>query len=164
MNSGFFSRLSTALSIIFSRKKFVQLLQPQASPSTEPVSFQAPEGSSALQLIALLQRDGRLLDFIHDDVTAYDDAQVGAAARVVHAGLKKALLEHFSFAPIDERSEGTHITIPSDADPRAYSRVGAAQASAGILVHKGWRVTAQKLPQTTPGYDFSLIAPAEVDA
>src|SRR5689334_21310438 len=59
-------------------------LPPAASPDRQA----SPEKihASGLFLLSMLQREGRLIDFLQEDVASHPDADVGAAARVVHGG------------------------------------------------------------------------------
>lgn len=45
---------------------------------------------SALQLLALLQKEARLIDFLQEEVSQFSDEEVGAAARVIHSGGQKS--------------------------------------------------------------------------
>jgi len=120
----------------------------------------------ALGLLALLQREGRLVDFLKQDVDAFSDADVGAAARVVHAGCRKALLGHFELSRIRSESEGTSITVPEGFDGRSIKLTGNVRGTApyrGVLRHAGWRVETVRLPALVAGYDARIIAPAEVE-
>ena len=72
-----------------------------------PVPLRASDADAEIvSFLATLQARGRLVDFLMDDINAHDDAQVGAAARVVHAGCKAVLEEHFRRRPGREESEG----------------------------------------------------------
>jgi hypothetical protein len=137
----------------------------------EPVAVStavAPHSSSndtALQLLALLQREGRLIDFLQQDVTGFADADIGAAARVVHEGCKKALAAHLEILPVRGEREGGKVTLEA-VDPNAVKLVGNVSGTApfhGTLRHRGWRVAGLKLPQPVAGYDPCVLAPAEVE-
>jgi hypothetical protein len=120
----------------------------------------------ALGLLALLQREGRLVDFLKQDVDAFGDAEVGAAARVVHAGCRKALLSHFELSRIRSESEGTSVTVAEGFDGRSIKLTGNVRGGApyrGVLRHAGWRVESVRLPALVAGYDARIIAPAEVE-
>jgi hypothetical protein len=135
--------------------------KPEASPAPED------DGKKdALGLLALLQREGRLVDFLKQEVDGFGDADVGAAARVVHAGCRKALLAHFELSRIRGESEGTSISIPEGFDGRSIKLTGNVRGSApyrGVLRHAGWRVESVRLPALVAGYDPRIIAPAEVE-
>jgi len=163
MKTHFFARIGLAFKVLFSRAFTEKLLTQGARPA--PVLAKA-DTDSALQLIALLQKEGRLLDFIQEDITAYDDAQIGAATRVVHQGLRKALTTHVTLAPVAGVDEGQPLSLPADFDAHAFRLVGNISGKGpfnGTLIHKGWRAKAIELPQTAEGYDFNILAPAEVE-
>ncbi|MCB2263796.1 MAG: DUF2760 domain-containing protein [Candidatus Thiosymbion ectosymbiont of Robbea hypermnestra] len=124
------------------------------------------EPNAGLQLLGLLQRDGRLIDFLEEDVGAYSDAEVGAAARVVHEGCKETLAQHFTIEAVRAESEGDRVTLAADFDVSAVRLTGNLVGQApftGSLVHRGWRVTETRLPQVATGHDLRILAPAEVE-
>jgi hypothetical protein len=131
-----------------------------------PLANQAD--SEVVNFLAILQERGRFVDFLMDDITAYSDAQVGAAGRVLHEGCKAVLLEHFGIRPMREEGEGSKITIPTGYAPDDYRLVGKITGEApfaGTLVHHGWRVEWVKLPRLLRASADRLpaIAPAEVE-
>ena len=116
----------------------------------------------------MLQEKGRLVDFLMDDINAYRDAQVGAAARVVHAGCKGVLQEHFMINPVRPEQEGSTVQVPAGYSADEYRLVGKIAGSApfsGVLVHRGWKTGMVKLPQLLcgPADPLPAIAPAEVE-
>ena len=124
----------------------------------------APE--SALQLLGLLQQEGRFVDFLEENVSAYSDTEIGGAARVVHEGCRKALQAYLNIAPVRPESEGSRLTVPPGFDPTAVRLTGQVVGKppfTGTLRHRGWRVTAVKLPQLAEGHDVRILAPAEVE-
>jgi hypothetical protein len=109
-----------------------------------------------------------LVDFLMDDINAHDDAQVGAAARVVHAGCKAALEEHFRIRPLREESEGSKVRVAAGYSADEYRLLGKISGPApfsGVLVHHGWKTDTVKLPRILRGSTDRLpaIAPAEVE-
>lgn len=139
------------------RPRQVQVLPAANQAEAEIVSF-----------LATLQAKGRLVDFLMDDINAYDDAQVGAAARVVHAGCKAALQEHFRIAPVRPESEGATVQVPAGYPADEYRLLGKISGQApfsGVLVHHGWRTDQVKLPRILRNSTDRLptIAPAEVE-
>jgi len=121
--------------------------------------------AAALQLLGLLQREGRLIDFLQQDIAKFDDAEIGAAARVVHAGCRKALAEHAEIGPVRTEPEGERITIES-VDPAAIKLTGDVKGAppySGVLRHRGWRAASLKLPTAVADHDLSVLAPAEVE-
>jgi hypothetical protein len=121
---------------------------------------------SALQLLGLLQREGRLVDFLQDDVADFGDAEIGAAARVVHGGCRKALREHVSFEAVRDEEEETRVRVEAGFDANALRLTGNVVGEPpfeGVLQHRGWRVVEIKLPKLAKGCDLSVVAPAEVE-
>jgi hypothetical protein len=189
-NPGFFARLALAFAAFF-RVLFdaayagsVQRLASGAAPAPAPAPTPAPAAApvplpkpeapklraaptdSALQLLGLLQREGRLIDFIQEDVTAYSDADIGAAARVVHDSVKKALESHLALERVRKESEGERVTVGKGFAASELRLVGNVVGDApftGTLTHAGWRVRSIELPQLAEGHDLSVIAPAEVE-
>ncbi|WP_225785449.1 DUF2760 domain-containing protein [Xenophilus sp. Marseille-Q4582] len=136
---------------------------PVAAPS--PVRATA-DVDAALQLLALLQREARFVDFLQEDIAPYSDAEVGGAARMLHGGARKVLAETFDLAPIRAESEGSRLTLPAGFDAAAVRVTGNVVGQppfTGTLQHKGWRATAVRLPALTEGHDTRVIAPAEVE-
>lgn len=122
--------------------------------------------SAALQLLGLMQREARFVDFIQEDVAPYTDAEIGAAARVVHEGCRKVLREHFAIAPVRSEAEGARITLEAGFDAAAVRLTGNVVGQApftGTLGHRGWQVTQVKLPQLTDSQAAKVLAQAEVE-
>jgi hypothetical protein len=121
---------------------------------------------SALQLLGLLQQEGRLVDFLEEDVAQYSDEEIGAAVRVVHEGCRKALHEHLTLLPIRQEAEGVSITLEQGFDASALRPTGNLVGEppfTGTLAHRGWRVTEVRLPKLANNHDVHVIAPAEVE-
>lgn len=137
---------------------------PAPGPSVAPLKRTDPD--AALQLLALLQREARLIDFVGEDLGTYPDAQIGAAARLVHAGCAKVLREHFSIVPVRDEAEGSRVTLPAGFDAAAVRLTGQVVGQppfSGTLGHRGWRVTEVRLPQLAERHDARVLAPAEVE-
>ncbi len=129
-------------------------------------TVQLPTETAALQLLGLLQREARFVDFIQEDVAPYTDAEIGAAARVVHEGCRKVLREHFALAPVRAEAEGSRITLQAGFDAAAVRLTGNVVGQApftGTLGHRGWQVTEVKLPQLTDTTAAKVLAQAEVE-
>lgn len=125
-----------------------------------------PQRDGALVLLALFQREGRLVDFLREGLDGHDDAQIGAAARDVHRGCKKVLDEHFAFEPMLPGEEEASVTVPRGFDPSEIRLIGEAKGEPpfkGTLRHHGWRATQAKLPGLAEGVDRTVVAPAEVE-
>ena len=139
---------------------------PVSAPVAAPAAPQAPSETSALQLLGLLQREARFVDFVQEDPAGYSDADIGAAARVVHAGCRKVLSEHFTLEPVRSETEGSRVTLPAGFDAAAVRLTGNVVGQApftGTLGHRGWRVSATRLPQLTDAKAAGVIAQAEVE-
>jgi len=140
--------------------------QPNPVPVVAAVPKLVYNQDAALQLLALLQREARLIDFTQENLSAYSDADIGAAARVVHAGCGKVLREHFTLAPVRPETEGSRITLQAGFDAGAVRLSGNVVGSApfkGSLSHPGWRATEVRLPTLAPGHDVTVLAQAEVE-
>ncbi|MCX7249999.1 MAG: DUF2760 domain-containing protein [Burkholderiales bacterium] len=136
-----------------------------APPAPVPPPQLAPE-TAALQLLGLLQREARFIDFVQEDVQAYGDAEIGAAARVVHEGCRKVLREHFTFEPVRAEAEGSRLTLQPGFDAAAVRVTGHVVGQppfTGTLGHRGWRATETRLPKLGQGHDASVLAQAEVE-
>lgn len=136
------------------------------TPAAPPPKLHEPGPEAALVLLSMLQREARFIDFVEEDIAMFPDADVGAAARVVHAGARKVLREHFPVIAIRAEREGVPVTVNAGYNPAALKltgNVGGAPPFQGKLKHKGWRVSAAKLPMLTEGHDAMIVAPAEVE-
>ena len=159
--------------------RFAKLRSGAPDPAPAPVSRPAPvpapvpapalktlDTDAALQLLALLQREARLIDFTRESLAGYDDAQIGAAARLVHEGCAKVLREHFDIVPVRSEAEGSRVTLPAGFDAAAVRLTGNVSGSApftGSLAHRGWRAAEVRLPRLAEGHDARVLAPAEVE-
>jgi hypothetical protein len=139
------------------------------TPEVEAPSVVAvtPESSDrAVQMLAILQRDGRLIDFITEDIAPYKDAQIGAAARDVHESCRKAIDHYLRLEPVIDSEEGQPVTVESGFDPAAIKLIGNVTGHPpmrGLLRHRGWRVARVELPPLPENNGRSIIAPAEVE-
>jgi len=143
---------------------------PVATPATAPTAAPAPlrvaTPDAALQLLSLLQREARLIDFTQENLSAYSDADIGAAARVVHEGCGKVLREHFSIEPVRAEAEGSRVVLEAGFDAGAVRLTGNVVGSApfrGTLSHRGWRSADVRLPKLAETHDAAILAPAEVE-
>jgi Domain of unknown function (DUF2760) len=144
--------------------------KPAAEPARPALgqSEKSRADAEIVQFLAMLQEKGRLVDFLMDDINAYNDAQVGAAARVVHVGCKGVLQEYFRVNPIRTEQEGSTVQVPAEYSADEYrliGRVAGAAPFSGVLVHRGWRTDMVKLPELLRHAADRLpaIAPAEVE-
>lgn len=144
-----------------------------AAPSESPAPSPPPaptlvknDPTAALTLLQLLQRDGRFIDFIEQDVVGFSDAEIGAAVRVVHEGCRKVLRTHGTIAPLRAEDEESKVRVEPGYKPAEVKLTGNVQGSApfsGTLKHKGWKMTNFSLPEALPDHDASVLAPAEVE-
>lgn len=137
--------------------------KPAAKPA---VVLKEATPDAALQLLSLLQREGRFVDFLMEDIAGAPDDAIGSAARVVHDACKKAIDEHFTIEPIEADEEGARIAVEKGFDARALRLTGNVVGEPpyrGELKHHGWRVTDVRLPKMSEGHDPHVIAPAEVE-
>lgn len=137
----------------------------RAAPASAGVASSEPSApTGALQLLALLQREGRFIDFIQQDVAAFGDADVGAAARVVHEGCRKALRGHARIVTVRTEAEGAPLVLENASpDVKLVGNVAGAAPYRGVLRHRGWRVEELTLPKLLGSHDPRLVAAAELE-
>jgi hypothetical protein len=152
--------LMTALSVV---------PKPAAAPKPAPAPPPKPEvkpEDGALQLLGMLQRDARILDFFMEDLAAYSDDQIGAAARDVHANTREILTRYFAPVPVIDAVEGSAVT-PPNGNAALVKFIGNVPATGkptgGVLRHKGWRASAASLPKLNSRQDLAVLAPAEIE-
>lgn len=168
----FFSRLAVAFQVLFDGEAAARASRPALaeapppSPREPPPCEAPPVDTSALVLLSVLQAEARLLDFVSEDVGGFSDADVGAAARSVHDGCKKALGRIAPASPVRSEREGARVEITADDAVSTYKVLGTPRAApfSGTLRHAGWRIDAVRLPELASGADPHLIAPAEIEA
>jgi Domain of unknown function (DUF2760) len=185
---GFWTRLSYAFRCFFSLlfqgeippDVLGQLVKPgdhvtpagglsQGAPILSKAADEKPMPESldrAVQILALLQRDGRLVDFLVEDIAPYPDAQLGAAARSIHQSCRQVLERYIKLEPIISSEEDQPITVPAGLDPAAIKLIGNVSAQRpirGLLRHRGWRVKDVNLPSLPQGSGRTIVAPAEVE-
>jgi len=163
----FFERVRMAFQLVFNGafasrvgQGLKMLAAPKVTPSPERVH------ASGLMLLAALQREGRLLDFLQQDITGFSDEEVGSAARVVHGGCQKVLRQYFDFEPSAREAEGATITVPAGFDAqriRLTGNVAGQPPFRGTLRHHGWVAKTIRLPELSESIDPRVVAPAEVE-
>lgn len=163
----FFSRLVLGLRLLFNaelaREATAAIEARRAAPAALP-----PERvhASGLMLLAALQREGRLIDFLQQDVAGFSDEDVGAAARVVHDGCRKALRQFLDLEPARTESEGAVVAVPAGFDAqrvRLTGNVAGQPPFRGTLKHHGWIARNIRLPSISDAVDPCVVAPAEVE-
>ena len=182
---GFFARLGLAFGLFFkvlfdsaTAKRASRALEPgndNSAPLSATPPAEAPKAKTtpapaqeqaALQLLAALQREGRFIDFVKEDVQGLNDEEIGGAARLVHEGCKKVVAKWFDIGAVWPGEEGSNITLEAGFDAKRIQLTGNVSGEppfTGILAHHGWAVTDTRLPKLTRGADASVIAPAEVE-
>ena len=129
-----------------------------------PVTEQPSAATGALQLLSLLQREGRFVDFVQQDVAGFGDADIGAAARVVHEGCRRALRAHAKVVSVRSEAEGASVVLESATpDVKLVGNVAGAAPYRGVLRHRGWRVEELSLPTLVGSHDPKLVAAAELE-
>jgi hypothetical protein len=136
----------------------------KASPPPKP---QAGPSAGAVQILGILQREARLVDFLMEDVASYSDDQIGAAVRDVHAQSRLALDRYMRLQPVIDGVEGT-FTKTEGLDAAALKFIGkvppGGKASGGVLRHKGWKAERVDMPPIGPDtLANSVLAPAELE-
>lgn len=128
-----------------------------------PAKPKAGPSDGAVQILGVLQRDARLVDFVMEDISAYSDEQVGAAVRDVQEKSRQTLERYLKLAPVIDGVEGTFTKV-AGLDASAFKLVGkvppSGKAPGGMLRHKGWKAEKVDLPAIEPG---SVLAPAEIE-
>ena len=163
----FGARLSLAMRLLFNGElaaSVTRLLKAQETKSVTP----APERvhASGLLLLNALQREGRLVDFLQQDIASFSDEEVGAAARVVHGGCRKTLQQYFDFEPAAKETEGATVTVPKGFDAQRWRLIGNVAGDPpfrGTLRHHGWVARQVRMPVIAESLDPRVIAPAEVE-
>jgi len=126
-------------------------------------SLPAPKQCLATELLASLQREGRLVDFVQEDVEGFPDAQVGAVARKVHQGCRKVFQQYLKLLPVLEQKEGDAVTVEPGFDPASIRLVGKVEGKPpfkGTLRHHGWKLVEANLPELKAK---EVLLPAEVE-
>ena len=119
-----------------------------------------------LHLLSVFQREGRMVDFFTEDLTPYDDAQIGVAVRNIHENCAKTLQKYLKPKAVIEKQEGEEIRVPKNFDVDAIKLTGNVSGEPpfnGILRHRGWQAGRIEVPVLNPGHNPRIIAPAEVE-
>jgi hypothetical protein len=165
---------------MFQKNTLSKLLADQAGRPTVKKTMPSPPGDTEadrdarlnrekrlfVHLFAVLQRKGRLMDFLQEDLSQYEDDQIGAAVRSIHENCRKTIDRYLSPEPIMKQSEGEQVEIPSGFDRNAVKLVGNVVGHPpfeGILRHRGWQLHAIDLPDLSDTENPKIIAPAEVE-
>ena len=145
-------------------KQVEQLALPPTPP--DPAIEWARLTAERLQVLTLLQRDGRLLDFLSENLGDYSDAQIGAAVRDIHRDCQGVLKKYLELGPVIDKDEDSPVDVPVGFNPSHIRLTGNVKGSPphrGILAHRGWQAKSINLPEITPSSDPTILAPAEVE-
>lgn len=119
-----------------------------------------------LHFMSVLQREGRLLDFFAEELSTYDDEQIGAAVRSIQEDCKKSVDKYLSVGPVIDKEEGDVVEVDPGFDPNAIKLTGNVSGEppfTGVLRHRGWKAAKNEVPKLSDVQDASIIAPAEVE-
>jgi hypothetical protein len=139
---------------------------PPATSAAKMADRSTDADDRAVQLLSLLQRDGRLIDFCAEDIANYSDAQIGAAVRELHQNCRQVLERYVKLEPILDSAEGQPVTVQAGFDAATIKVIGNIAGRPplrGMLRHRGWRVTRLQFPPLPEGAGRSIVAPAEVE-
>ena len=143
----------------------LKLARREPAASAKPAAPPRTPADGALQILTILQRDSRLVDFLMEDIASYSDDQVGAAVRELHDQCRDSIARYVALQPVIDGVEGTPVKAPS-SDPNVVRFIGnvpATPPSGGTLRHKGWRAAKVDLPALAAKEDTTIIAPAEIE-
>ena len=185
--NGFWERVAFAFRCFFSilfhdgiPNDIVHKLVRPAAPAPQPSTTATPSVSRlkeverpvaesfdrAIQMLALLQREGRLIDFLAENISSYSDEQIGGAVRAIHDTCRQVLDQYVKLEPILNSDEDQPVTVPAGFDVATIKLIGNVGGEAplrGVLRHKGWRVKEVNLPPLPQGAGRMVITPAEVE-
>ena len=165
-NPSFFARIGLAWRVLFDALlagKVAALTLPAPEPAEVP-----PEKvhASGLFVLSALQQEGRFIDFVQQEIAGFSDEEIGAAARVVHSGCRKAVQKYVGLDPVRTEQEGDAVTVPDGFDPQRIRLTGNVTGHPpfkGTLRHPGWAARDIRLPDLNPALDARILAPAEVE-
>ena len=153
------------IALNLSRRSATAPAKPATPAPPPPAAPVVRTSDGALQILAILQRDSRLIDFLMEDVSGYSDDQIGAAVRELHDQCRDAIGRYVTLAPVIDGVEGTYAKAPAqDASMIKFvGNVPAKPPAGGTLRHKGWRAVKVELPNLPAKQDATIIAPAEIE-
>lgn len=167
MKLSFLVRLRVALRVLADPHLAERALRADVPALPEaPVPPPARTDDGALVVLSLLQREGRFVDFLMQDIESFGDAEIGAVARVVHQGCRRAIRGHVTLEPVRAESEGSRVTLEAGFDQSSVKLTGNVSGIAphrGVLRHRGWRAVATHLPEIVGDHDVRVLAPAELE-
>jgi len=156
--------IAKAYGFFQTKQQPAQKAAPQAKPAAPVPQLKLSDG--ALQMLSILQRDSRLIDFLMEDISPYSDDQVGAAVRNIHDQCRDTLDRYVHLAPVIDGVEGTFTKLDT-SDPNVVKLLGNVPANGkapgGLLRHKGWRADRIDMPPLSTSQNAAIIAPAEIE-
>lgn len=140
----------------------------EAITTSEPIEKTRDESMvAAFQLLSIFQREGRFIDFLKENLSLYDDAQIGAAVRSLQESWKRAFKEYLTVEPVFDKPEGSEVTISSGFDPNKIKLTGDVIGEPpfeGVVMHRGWKLVRVNLPTFTGVSQKEwIISPAEIE-
>jgi hypothetical protein len=150
-------------------KTFKQPMQARSFVEGEKKQTSALEkvaDTAHLRLLSYLQLNGRLIDFLKEDLSSFDDAQVGAAVRKIHQDCAETLEDIVTIRPLRDELEGTTIQVPKGYDASEWKITGKVKGEppfTGILVHRGWKAHKRSLPKQVGEQNPEIVCPAEIE-
>lgn len=162
------SRIGLAFRCFFSVLGGKALPEEALPPKEEVKALEAPKDdfAEAIQMLSILQKEGRLIDFLQEEIKEYDDEQIGAAVRTIHRDCRQALAEHLKLEKVIDGEEDSDVNVEKGFDPsviRLSGNVTGEPPFTGVLRHHGWRVTDIELPKRSQNANTQIVAPAEVE-
>jgi hypothetical protein len=166
-NVSFGARLTLAFRVLFNAAFAGRVSRLLSLPQDKPVAA-TPERvhASSLLLLGALQREGRLVDFLQQEVSGFADEQVGAAARVVHAGCRRVLQQYYDLEPAAKEQEGAEVSLQKGFDAQRWRLTGNVAGQPpfrGIVRHHGWVTRGIRMPALSESIDPRIVAPAELE-
>ncbi|VTR64927.1 conserved hypothetical protein [Desulfosarcina cetonica] len=160
------SRLSTKLDESKGKKTPAPTSPDRQALESDRIKRKNQEKRLFVHLFAVLQREGRLMDFLQEDLNLYEDAQIGAAVRSIHENCRKTVERYLKPVPVITQAEGETVKIDAGFDPHAIKLVGNVVGEppfSGILRHRGWQLQSLSIPDLSEMENPTIIAPAEVE-
>ncbi|MFW5774821.1 MAG: DUF2760 domain-containing protein [Chitinivibrionales bacterium] len=163
----FNGRFADKVNLYFVSPAAEEKKEPEKKAPPPPPPPPKPSRNDAVTLLALLQREARLVDFLKESLDGYSDQQIGAAVRDVHRDSAGVLERVFKIQPLASQAEGDSVTVEQGFDPEQYRFTGNLSGEPpyrGTLQHHGWKATKCELP-VWKGSEQSVdvVAPAEVE-
>ncbi|MDL2269742.1 DUF2760 domain-containing protein [Desulfosarcina sp. OttesenSCG-928-A07] len=150
------------------KEKQKKRTKPESQPQeiSDPVHPKNRDQRLFIHLFSELQREGRLMDFLQEDLSLYEDTQIGAAVRSIHENCRKTVDQYITSEPVMSQAEGETVAIEPGFDPQAIRLMGNVVGEppfTGILRHRGWQIRRFSLPELSSNTTADIIAPAEVE-